>query len=214
MHQFLLIFLLFCQGITFLTGMLYWSKIKNSIWKYFVIYLGFIFLSECLGKFSVYMQWNSFNIAYFHYIVIPLEFLFYFWFLAYLNKSINSKKVAIIFSSIYLLSLILENLFSAHNLFLVISYSIGNLFLLILIIKIVMELMNGESIINFYTNPIFYLIIGLLLFYLGTFPFYAFKNIWYSFPKIGNRYYFIATILNCIMYCMFTFSFLCKRHKS
>ncbi|MEI7486922.1 MAG: hypothetical protein WCJ72_05845 [Chryseobacterium sp.] len=38
------------EGIAALISVLYYNRIKNQYWKYFVFYLIFIFLCEAVGK--------------------------------------------------------------------------------------------------------------------------------------------------------------------
>lgn len=214
MYYFFIYVLLFCEGMASLISLMYWNKNKNIELKYFSLYLTFIFLVECLGKVSQYMQWNQFNLHLFLDFVIPIEFLFCFWFLSKLNNSSRIKKTVVVFSITYLIALIFDNIIVTNTYFNEISYTLGNLYLLILIIINLLKLISSDDIINFQTNPFFYIYIGLLIFYLGTFPFYGFKNLWAFNKNIRNYYGYVALALNCVMYCMFTISFICKSPKS
>jgi len=158
---------------------------------------------------------NNINQMYIDYIAIPLEFVFLYWFIIQLSQYTRKTKIFLMALFPYLISFIIETFFKATFEFLNISYIVGNLFLLILVLKCINDFMTSNNILQFMYSPIFYICIGILLFYLGTFPYYAIKNVlWAEFKTIGLKYWYIAIVLNCLMYCMFTISFLCYKQKS
>lgn len=215
MYSYFIYTLLCLEGIAACVGLYFSSKYPSKTNKPFAYYLISIFLLEVSTRILVInnLMHTASNLI--EYAAIPLEFVFLYWFIIQLSQYTEKAKIFLMASLTYLMSFIIETFFKATFEFLNISYTVGNLFLLILVLKCMYDFMNSNDILKFLYSPIFYICIGLLLFYLGTFPFYAIKNVlWAEFKTIGLKYWYTAMALNCIMYCMFTISFLCHKQKS
>jgi hypothetical protein len=207
--------LLFLQGLAAVVGWLFRPKFKNTILGTFPFYLTFIFLGECVGFFTQKPEWKQLNETLHEFFIIPIEFIYFFWLLSKATAGAKSKKILFPFILLYLVSLVIENLIKTQFIFLSISYTLGNLLLLILIIRYLFQLISSDEILTYSSNPFFYISIGLLLFYLGTFPFYALKNyLWAYHKQIGLYYWYSMMVLNCMMYAMFTLSFIWRPRKS
>lgn len=213
MYHYFVYLLLFCEGMASLVSLIYWKRNENNEMKYFSLYLTFIFLSEVFGHITQKLLLNNINQMYFEYFVIPLEFLFFFWLYSTQAKSKFQKKIIYSFAIIYILLFLLDFILAKNlQLFLSISYMVG-IFLSFLVTFNYLYQNIKEGDLN---NPYIYISIGLIIFYIGTFPFYGIKNyLWTHYRIIGHNYWYVTIILNCIMYCLFTISFLCKnKHKS
>jgi len=203
------------EGIACITGLCSWQKARHSVWKYFIIYLFFIFSSELFGLLCMNKGWKEIDQLYFTFVVIPAEFIFFYVLFAYHSTSKSYKIFAYLSVLFYLLSLFIENTGTHRPEFFSISYTVGNLLLLLLIFMYLYKYLQSDDLIQIRSNPLIYVSIGLLIFYIGAFPFYGLKNyLWSSYKVIGTNYWYFATILNCLMYCMFTISFLWGKHKS
>lgn len=183
--------------------------------KYFAFYLTFIFFSEVLGHISQQNIWNHLNMYYLNLFVIPIEFLFFFWLYYSLTVEKVHRLLILFFSSIYLLLFMLECFHIQTTVFLSLSYLFGSISILIMIFGYFLQYLKNGDLQKMKSNPFLHISIGLLLFYLGTSPYYGLKNFIYKeYTEIINNYWYVAICLNCIMYCMFTVSFLCNRRKS
>ena len=60
----------------------------------------------------------------------------------------------------------------------------------------------------------FWVNLGLMLFYVGTFPYYAmFKTLYETEPNLFNVLSWIGVLLNYAMYSFFIIGFLCTNIK-
>lgn len=170
---------------------------------------------EFFGRFCQIMEWKSLNHFYFTFFAIPLQFLFFYWLYFANSNSTRLRNIVMGSSTLYLISLFIETVLHSYFKFYSLSYALGVLLLLIIVIMFLLELIKNQSLQNFTQHKMFYITIGILLFYLGSLPFYAFKDyFWEQYKSIGKVYWHVATFLNCVMYCMFTASFIWGKSKS
>jgi hypothetical protein len=204
--------LFFTEILSFLIGIYYVKKLKKQSQKWFVAYLGIIILFETISV--ILEHYKIMHIDLFTFFVIPLEFLFFQW-LFYQYSTDKEKKRIIIYAITYISAFIIERIF-LNNFqqfsFLSFSYTIGNVVLLIIIFQYFFKLINSERILYFYTEHLFWISCGLLLFYLGTSPYYGLFN----YLRIGHLnilygYAYIMYFLNCSMYLLFGASFIWGR---
>ena len=215
--------LFFFELTACVTGIFYYNKLKTSYWKYFPLYLIFIVCSEIFGRFLLqhypYPKCLIYNTNFFTYFEIPVEFLFFIW-LFYISGTNNRQRIIpVLCAVIYLISLLSGILFfiAKYQNFDSVSYTIGNLALLILILRFFVRLVSSDELVNFRENKLFWVCLGLLLFYLGSFPYYNFISlpdssfvnlIGIEHQNLFNVYKNIVFGLNSLMYIMFTVSFI------
>lgn len=204
-----LIVLYSSEAIACIAGFIYWRKVKDSYFKWFAIYLLYIFIADLIGPFFYMFGIN--NDGYYDYFVIPVEMLFFFWLFHATFRHNQYKRLPLICVGVYLSSLFVDVLYFAKHQFpfYSFSYSIGNLLLLILILMYFIQLINSDAILAYRRNMMFWICVGLLIYFLGTFPYYGLRNTFVSkYHKIHIIYNYITLFLDCIMYLMFTFSFI------
>jgi len=207
------------EAIACLTGFICIRKFKKTYWVYFIFYLLFIVLCENLDAVVVNSGLHGPNLFLFNkilyiYLVIPISFLFFYWLYYKSFRNSKSKWLPITSTVIYLVSWVTDMVyFSRHPSdfsFFSISYSIGNLLLLIHILRFLALLVTSDAILSFKRNTMFWVSLGLLLYYLGCFPFYGIYNVlateknkfWFV------RYYLLVNFLDCLMYISFSISFI------
>ncbi|MEZ5046691.1 MAG: hypothetical protein R2831_06840 [Chitinophagaceae bacterium] len=211
MSSYFLNALLICEGLAALIAVLKYKSYTEKYQKYFSVYLVFIFLSELFGKITHLVDLTTINQQYFQYVVIPIEYLFFYWFYFIQTQNKVYKKLILGQSILYIFFVVLEAFSTKISSFLSLSYMLGSLWLLLIVLHNIFELIKNENLIDVKNNPTLYISIGLLIFYIGSFPFYGLKNyLWKNYKFIGHNYWYVAIALNCIMYCMFTISYLCK----
>ncbi len=197
--------------IACLLGFLYFKKVRGTLWQYFPFYLLFILVGETLGYISKMNKDVVFNQNLFQYIVIPSEFLFFFW-LFYKSFGHKWQKYFSLGSSLIYLSILILNSVLVKNkvfAFFSISYTVGNLLLLIQILIFYLHLISSNELLNFRTNRLFWVSLGLLIFYLGTFPFFGLIHVLYkSHYEVYLVYKKIVMVLDSVMYIMFAISFI------
>lgn len=211
-QQFLQTTLIASEGIAAITALVMYSRSQDSQWKYFGFYLLIIFLSELFGKFGKSIVKIDI-IAFFNFFVIPLEFLFFYW--LYALKSLKKPKLFYTISILYLLSFIpSEYLLQTNQVIFSLNYTFGCLVLLFLIIMEYYKQINSIEIINFYKNQMFYVNLGVTLFYIGTLPFWTFFDLISKHKEMWNYYYLYFTTSGIVMYLLFSISYLWGKRSS
>ncbi len=193
-------------------GFLYWSKIRNSYWRWFPVYLGIIFLTEISAEYFLFVEHNlAVNNNIYRFLSLPLEFLFLFWlFDKYFSEKGTTIKWPLLFAILYLAAFLADVFYiSRMKLFFdSFSYTIGNMLLLILLLRFFMKFSNSDEILNYKSSIMFWVSLGLLLFYLGTLPFWGLHTTLYNeYPDIFNVYWYAQNLLNYLMYTLFIISF-------
>ena len=197
--------------VSVIAGFLCWSKLKGTYWKWFPFYLLFIAAAELTGKYFSLMGWKELNLGLFNYLVIPVEFLFFYWLFYQSFKKSNYNWLPFFSTVVYLVCLLFDYLFLSKKQlwFLSFSYTIGNLLLLVLIFRFYYKMVTTDAILSFKENRLFWVSSGLLLFYLGSFPYYGLLNTMsHNYPALCTTYRYVVIVLNILMYLMFTFSFI------
>lgn len=199
------------EGISAVTSLIFYSRKKDHQWKYFMFYLIFIFLCESIGKWGHhFMDYNK--PAFYNYFVIPVQFIFFYW--LYAAKSLGKPKLFALLSFLYLLSFIPIEFISTDKVMFSLNYTLGCLLLMILVIMEYYKQINSSDILHFNKNRMFYINLGVTLFYIGTLPFWTFLDYIREYRGIFNIYFSYFLISGIIMYLLFTISFIWGKQNS
>lgn len=198
-----------------ITGFVYFKKLRGFYWKWLPFYLLFIVLVEFTGRYLSAMNLISYNILMYKFIGMPLQFLF-FYFIFYKHEYFkHTRKWIVIGAAIYLASIFFESIFltTKSYWFNSFSYSTGNIILLILLIVFFLKFIQTDAILNFTKNLMFWFCLGLLIYYLGSLPFWALRNVLVEkYRTVFENYYMVSLILSYCMYLSFiTGIILCKK---
>lgn len=200
-----------------LTGLLTWKKYKNTIMNDLTIYLFIIVLCEITVNRLLYYNLNMGSNYLSTLFVIPLEFLFFYYFFYSIFNSKQKKRSILAASVLILVILLFEELVLKQGgkyFFLSLFYSCANLLLLIILVHYFILLLKSNSLIHFKLNPVFWVAVGLLLFYLGTFPLFAMYNsLWGLDKDLFRKYYTIQFVLNWSMYSLFMIAYIWGKPK-
>lgn len=198
--------ILISEGLSAVTAFLFYKKVREKYWIWFAVYLLVIFLCECFGKWG--HEWVQYNkTSFYNYFVIPLQFLFFFWLYAY--KSLNRPRLFYLFTLIYALSFFpYEIFFKTSKIIFSFNYTLGCLLLLILVIMEFYKQITSPNILLFKSNIMFYINIGVTLFYIGTLPLFSFYFLIYQYPDFWEIYFNYFLISCVIMYLLFSISFI------
>jgi drug/metabolite transporter (DMT)-like permease len=214
-YDWLRIGLNFFELLAFVTGVISFKKIKNSYWKWFVIYLGVIVFAELFAEYLLMVREEP-NQWIYVWLVIPLEYLFFFWLFYSYTEEPNFRRWSLLAAFIYAATYVFDMAYLRHLKFAFssFSYMIGSILLLILLILYFVHLVKGERILHFKKDMMFWVCTGLLIFFLGSFPFYGLWNTLVSkYPKIFNTYWMVQIVFDCIMYLFFAFAFIWGKPK-
>lgn len=200
-----------CEFIAMIMSVLYFNEVKNSYWKWFTFYLIYIFIYEITSLYIISYTDISTNF-YLSHIQIPLEFIFFFWLFAY--KSLKQKLLFFCAVFIYLSSLVIESQVTNTNfVFTSINNITGTFILLLLVILEFIKQIKSDAILLFKKNKMFYINIGVILFYIGSMPFMGLYNYILKIPEIWNNYYIYFMLSNSAMYLLFAASFIWGKEK-
>lgn len=204
------------EGIAFLSALYKLYAAKSSEYKHLTFYFLFIVLAEQTGRFLVTKDLFEITKYWYSFLVIPVEFFFFYWFLL---RHFNSKKDRIIAKTgivILLFGFVIDWFFfyNSKAIFISLSYTLGNFILLILVLLYFKNLIHSKRILNFTTELEFWICLGLLIFYLCTFPFFGLYNYFLeNYPIEFRFYYIVMLVLNIVMYLIFSFGILWTKPK-
>jgi len=199
-----------------LTGFYYWGRIKNSYWRYFPVYLGVIFLTEIVAEYLLYFRSEvNLNISIYRYWAIPLQLFFYYWLYYKYFKGKKFASLPVYFSVIYFAAFLSDRIFDNLNKqFDEISYSVGSILLLILIFCFISAFTRSREIFRYKSSRMFWVTIGLLLFYIGSLPYWPIRTYLFNhYPDLGMKLFYFQFILNYVMYIFFIFSFIWGKER-
>lgn len=201
-----------CEFIALVAGIIKFKSLKNSYWKWFVFYLAYIVVYEIISYIAK-VEFKYKIGAFQSYIHIPIEYLFLFWLFAV--KSLQKKVLFYWFSVLFFLSFVIDTRLQQGDFtFKSLNTTIGNLLLLILVMLEFNKQIKSDAILYFKENKMFYINIGVTLFYVGNMPFFGWYMPILKYPEIWNDFYKYFMISNCIMYLLFAASFVWGKVKS
>lgn len=209
--------ILFFQMAAALTGLLLINKWKTTAMKLFIFYLLIITVCEIAGYYLGQKEMYIAKGYLYKYGVLPFEFFFFSFFFFQILSSKKSRTMIAAFVILFSISWIFETIFlDNQNLpFSSLSYSVGNVFLLVYLFNYFNQLTDSEKILSFYKEPLFWVSVGLLVFYLVSFPYYLIFNTIAKnyYRSIYLPYHLIVIFLNYLMYSIFTFAIICTKPK-
>ena len=102
---------------------------------------------------------------------------------------------------LYLLSFIPHKLFfEKTDIVYSVNYTFGCFLLMILVALEFNHQIQSDDILNYNKNKMFYINLGVVLFYIGTLPFFTFYGIFIKDMNMWNYYYTYFLIFNnCIL---------------
>jgi hypothetical protein len=206
------VILMFMELAAFITGLIYWKKTKGTIWQWFIIYLGFIICAEIICHHLHYYSHHKFYVnKILTYIILPIEFIFLYWLYYQHAKSKRSKLLIIVCSFIYIASFIADQYFFQGKKFIFdsFSYCMGNLLLLLVILSFFISFSKTDEILHYQSSLIFWVSLGVLVFYLGTMPYFGLIHLLYDkYRLIFNFYTYLMFAFNWMMYLLFIIGFI------
>ncbi len=202
----------YVELITVITGTVYLYKYKHTVLKYFLMYLWYSVLTDFLGKWYITHTEHTHN-----HIIYNFYYLITFCFLLLLYRKLvaykNHKKWILYFTVLYFFSFFL-NLFyqDYYTQIQAIPFIIGAISLVISIVFYFQEVLNSNEVLNIFKNLIFWISVGLLIYYIGKIPARIVTNHWSEF-KHYKIIYALTHILNIIMNLFFIIGFICSKEE-
>jgi hypothetical protein len=189
---------------------LQWIRVRKDYFKtplyYFGWYLLFLVIAEICGWYLNHIGDFASGAILFKFLVIPIEYCFFLGLFFKLWKSSSWRWVSPLMILCYLIAFFIESYSGLMQglKFFSLSYTLGNLFLLVTVLLFLLRLGLTDDILFLKNNPVFWICIGLMIFYIGSFPFYG-LYMYIGTTNLGlfYQYQYIVSILNCIMYFLF-----------
>jgi hypothetical protein len=197
------------QGIAALTGLVKLKKFSTNYWRWFVLYLVAITIGEAAGLWTLYYVTDKeVSRSLYSYIVIPVEFSFFFWlFYRYFGTGFSKGKWLAVGAFIaYAISWAVFFIFSKEMSVwdLPITYLTGIIGLLVLTMYFFIQFIFSEQILGFKTNAMFWVALGVFLFYIVSAPFFALRMVLYRDQiDVFWIYYYVQMGVNYLMYLLF-----------
>lgn len=194
-------------------GLLYTRKQPKTYWTTFPWFLITIGLLDGVGLLINNIRvenYSKLNFYYYQLFVIPFQVIYYFWII---NKNIISgRRVYYIGTVLFIISAIAES-FTLVNLqgyyFASFSYMVANILMLIHILRYFYQLSKTDRILFFYKERMFWVSLGLLIFWLGALPFFGiFNYLFINYPGVTLAYHKVVLGFNYVMYTCFLISFI------
>lgn len=210
-------FVKYAELIAAICGIVLYNKWKNTNMKWLIIYVCTITALEFLGSYLNKINLPSINGQLYKFLVLPIELLFWLFFLKKNIETKQHKKYINVFIIVFVTSCISEWLLFKNLKFTFSSfyYSVGSVLLLPALFFYFKELISSTKILNFYKYPFFYIFSGVLVFYIGSLPFYLLFNFIQEkyYETVFLPYYFVAILFNLLMYTLFAIAFIWTKPK-
>jgi len=194
-------------------GAFYLKKLKHSYWRWFSIYLIVIFLQELFwGKISELDRY--YHLLYHIVFGVSIQYIFFYWLYAY--KSLKKRRVFTWMSTILISATAVLLFIAKPEEALKFTTNLGGIFLIVLLIFEMVKQIKNDEILKLKENKMFYINMGMVLFYIGSLPFQALsKELYEGYRTVYDVYYLYFLVSNCIMYLLFAISFIWgKTHSS
>jgi hypothetical protein len=206
--------LLVLEWISCLVSLAYFKRLKQEGLIFIPVLLLAVVISETVGKL---IQTNTIqfikSVSWFN-VMVPVQFICLFLlFHAKTEYRYWSYVIRIFILLTFLLTMVY--IFSSQGRsFNTLNYTIEAVFVSACCLHYLFECMNSRFITSIHKNPLLYLALGTLLFYLGTLPLHSMYNYLYSnYKSIFYPYYYTFYVLNFVMYGLISFGILWAQKK-
>ncbi|WP_024772282.1 hypothetical protein [Aquimarina macrocephali] len=202
---------LYSEYISAIVAILFFFKYKNTQLKYFAFILIYVALNELLGG---YLRDSGISYNYIIYNIYNIITFSYF-FLLYRNhlKKKLYKKTVMAFFVIYLLAVLINGFYQNYlNQAQTTPYILASVFLIVSIIFYFIEILNSQKVLYVNKNLLFWISIGLFLYYIGIIPFRIITNSFASADS-HNYLFLIKFILVVVMNSCFIIGFIWSNKK-
>lgn len=190
----------------------FYYKYKNVIvLKHYVLILWYVVFNEFFG---LYIRLNTdYSTALIHniYNVIHFSFLFIL-FKNHLNHSFH-KKITFISLIVYWCVLIVNGFYENYLIeFQRLPYIIAACSIVTIILLYFQEILNSDKVLHVNKNLLFWISVGLLIYYVGNIPFRILRN-YYEYLTDATISTLVNIILGITMYACFIIGFVWSDKK-
>jgi hypothetical protein len=207
-----------CEGISVVIAFIFYKKWKNTIWKLFPFYLLLIFSGEFIGDYLMTHKSVSITNQQFYTLVMnPLQYLFIMSMFYKYQKAGRGKAVLPLACVwVYAFCFLTDIFYLQKGQYAWGSFAdaCGDMLLLILILRHFYLFIFSDNIVLYKTDIMFWFCTGVLLFYVGSLPLDALRNVLASkYYSVFETYWFISITMSCIMYLLFSIGIIWGKQK-
>lgn len=208
-----LLSILFEFAVFILSVFNYKTLVKNRL-KTFPYFLFIVVAGEIIGFFLAKLYKT--NIAFYN-IFTTIQIAYYLLLIYNSIDSVKGKKVLAFSLIFFILASVINYFFiqDISNELVSYTFTIGCLLITIGAAYFFYELLQSNNIENYATYPLFWIILGLFIFYVCNIPYMSVYNyLSRNYKMIFSAYFRIIEFLTYIMYSFFIIGILCSRRKS
>lgn len=197
------------EVISFLASFALFFQVATP--SYLRMFTVFLFITIVIEYTAVIMESHKMDLTPIYNFFTAFEFEFYFLMTWFIIRTPKVKKVIghllWIYPSLVILNLSTIQRGDFHT----ITYSLGCLILVTASIFYFLEMFRSPSSVDLVREPTFWICTALLFYYTCTFTLVGLWNQLHGLPLvIINNVTNILTILNILLYSMFSIAFLCR----
>jgi len=203
--------LLSFEGIAAITAILFYDKYKHTVLKYFAWILVYTILNDIIAiyVYRLYginvVQYNVYNFIYFLYL--------YYVFWSFI-RSKTYKRWIVYCIGIFLAASFI-NILTANFIFenQMVAYVVGACLVIFCIILYYIEILSDSRILYIKEDLLFWISIGLLLFYVGYIPIKISREFFSNYEDVFVTLYNVQRILIIIMNSCFIIGFVWTKKR-
>lgn len=199
----------YAEIVSFLASLFFYKRLKSSLFIWFIPFLAITVVTELTATY-IKQVLNGSNIKLYNFFT-TLEFLFYFLFMSFYIDNKTIKLILRILAPTYLAVVIINLSFFEINKFHSKTYLIGGILVVLFCLYYFFEVIRSSDVdFEAEKEPFFWIVIGLLLFYLGGIAI----NVLMDYLGTEKRFFYLTINrwLNVLLYGSFIIAFfLCKK---
>ncbi len=199
------------ECIAAITGLFFlFSYRTKGLLKWFSIFLIYIFINDIIGYNTRHLFPNSNNLILYN-ISTTLTFLFLFFIYYQYTKEKTSKRFILYFMALYIITLFISGFYENYlNQLQSIPFLLGAFLLMTSIIFYYAELLKSEQVQEITKDLLFWISVGLLIYYIGKIPFRMVRD-YYANHNDFSTLFILNSIFTIIMNSCFITGFLTHR---
>ncbi len=202
---------IFVELLSAIFGSIYFYKYKGTFLKFFCVLLWYSVINDICGVLIREYVSNYNAIIYNIYHVLNFTYLILLYH-HYLNNK-NYKRITLILCLTYFLIFIINGFFENYIYeFQRFPYIFAAFSLLVIIVFYFIEILNSERVLNTKGNLLFWISVGLLLYFMGNLPFRILRN-YYLHLTDATVYFLVNFTLTIVMNVCFIIGFIWSNKK-
>lgn len=196
------------ECIAAITGLFFlFSYRTKGLLKWFSIFLIYIFINDIIGYNTRHLFPNSNNLILYN-ISTTLTFLFLFFIYYQYTKEKTNKRFILYFMVLYIITLFISGFYENYlDQLQSIPFLLGSFLLMTSIIFYYAELLKSEQIQEINKDLLFWISVGLLIYYVGKIPFRMVRD-YYANHTDFSTLFILNSIFTIIMNSCFITGFL------